>query len=71
LTSYLNVSLSEDGTDTIIQVSTSGAFLGADGSIDPATVDQTITLEGVAIENNEAATAIEQMLATGKLLVTD
>ena len=45
LSAYLNISLSEDGADTVIEVSTSGAFQGGDS--DSALVDQTITLEGV------------------------
>ena len=72
LTSYLNVSLSQDGADTIVQVSSAGTLAADPGDptlIDPASVDQTIVLEGVDMTGGgDNAAAIQQMLESGKLI---
>ncbi|QFU76901.1 retention module-containing protein [Halioglobus maricola] len=65
LTSYLNVSY--DGADTVIEVSTTGGFVGDDS--DAAKVDQVITIEGMdLVGGDDVATAIQNMLASGQLI---
>ncbi len=67
LTSYLNMEYV--APDTIVQVNTSGGLVYTADGVDPATVDQTITLEGVdLLGGNDSATAIQQMLEAGKLI---
>ncbi|GHD25163.1 retention module-containing protein [Parahalioglobus pacificus] len=69
LSAYLNISLSEDGADTVIEVSTSGAFQGGDS--DSALVDQTITLEGVDLVSgaDDVNTIIQTMIDSGTLTI--
>ncbi|NQX87328.1 MAG: retention module-containing protein [Halioglobus sp.] len=65
LSAYLDVGF--DGSDTVIRVSSSGAF--ADNPVNATTVDQTITLEGVdLVGGNDSATAIQQMKDAGNLI---
>ncbi|TDG15252.1 type I secretion C-terminal target domain-containing protein [Seongchinamella unica] len=64
LTSYLNVTF--DGANTVIEVSSSGAFKG--NASDANLVDQTITLEGVdLVGTDELSTVIQNMLDSGQL----
>ena len=66
LSSYLNVT--SDGVDTVIEVSTSGAFNG--NASDSGNVDQVITLEGIdLVGGDELASVIQNMLDTGQLIV--
>ncbi|HEY7775577.1 MAG TPA: type I secretion C-terminal target domain-containing protein, partial [Kineobactrum sp.] len=63
LINYL--SISSDGTDTVIDISVSGGF-NAGG----APIDQTITLEGIdLVGTSDLATVIQGMLDSGKLSV--
>jgi hypothetical protein len=65
LSAYLNVSF--DGANTVIEVSSTGAF--AEGLTNAAGVDQVITLEGVdLVGTDELSTVIQSMLDSGKLI---
>ncbi|MCR9186088.1 MAG: choice-of-anchor K domain-containing protein, partial [Halieaceae bacterium] len=67
LTSYLNVSY--DGSNTVIEVSATGAFTG--GADDAGAVSQTIHLEGVDLVSghDDLASVIQNMLDSGRLTV--
>ncbi|MDA8752765.1 type I secretion C-terminal target domain-containing protein [Halieaceae bacterium] len=67
LSSYLNVTF--DGANTVIEVSTSGAFKG--NPSDAGAVDQTITLEGVDLVGgiDDVNQVIQSMLDSGKLTI--
>ena len=66
LGAYLNVTF--DGANTVIEVSSMGAFNGNPGAAIDQT-DQTITLEGVDLVGvNELSTVIQNMLDSGQLI---
>ena len=66
LESFLSISL--EGLDTVIEVSSTGAFTGVAGDVD--VIDQTITLQNVDLVtgNGDLEGIIQNMLDTGKLL---
>lgn len=65
LGAYLNVSF--DGANTVIEVSSNGAFV--EGSTNASNIDQTITLEGVDLVGvNELSSVIQNMLESGQLI---
>ena len=59
------LSISSDGTDSVVRISSSGGFAG--GTFDPSAVDQTITLMGVDL-GDDSAQAIRDLLSSGQLL---
>ncbi|WP_206046935.1 Ig-like domain-containing protein [Mangrovimicrobium sediminis] len=65
LSSYLHVSY--DGANTVIEVSSTGAFTGEASDAD--LVDKTITLEGVdLVGSDELSSVIQDMLHNGQLI---
>ncbi|MCR9103645.1 MAG: type I secretion C-terminal target domain-containing protein, partial [Gammaproteobacteria bacterium] len=58
------INISSDGTDSFVQISSSGGF--TDGNFDPSAVDQSITLVGVDL-GNDSTQAIRDLLSSGQL----
>ncbi|WP_136255764.1 Ig-like domain-containing protein, partial [Onishia niordana] len=66
---YLHAELSENGEDTILHVSTDGGFAG-DYAANAGQEDQTITLEGVAMNDGQSSRDfLDQLMTNGNLTI--